>query len=272
VDDGGDVSDLLPPRPDLPPPPGGGAWIDDDAIPKATWRWWEILLVGLGTLLLGAVPAVVVYLAFDQIPSSTGRLDGVDFLANAVGQIVGLVLLLGYLSWRHKGWRRIVRLPKLRQLPRELGIGAALGIAATIALGILVAFVLEPLFRAIVGHAVTPAEQVGEGIHGWEAVAFVLAVVVVAPVAEEFFFRGLFFRTLRDRYGFWVGALGSAALFALLHSGAGGLAANLMLQVAIATFGVCLAAMYEWRGTLGANVAAHAAFNLVTVLTVLKVV
>jgi membrane protease YdiL (CAAX protease family) len=28
--------------------------------------------------------------------------------------------------------------------------------------------------------------------------------------------------------------------------------------------------MYEWRGKLGANVAAHAAFNLVAVLTVLK--
>jgi uncharacterized protein len=271
VDDGGDVSDVLPPRPDLPPPPAG-ARIDADAPPKATWRWWEIMLVGLGALLLGAVPALAVYLAFHQNPTSTGRLDGVDFLANGVGQICGLLLLVGYLSWRHRGWQRIVRLPKLRELPRELGIGAAIGIAATFALGILVAFVLEPLFRAIVHHDVTPAEQVGTGIHGWEAVVFVLAVVVVAPVVEEFFFRGLFYRTLRDRYGFWIGALGSAALFALLHSGAGGLAANLMLQIAIAGFGVCLAAMYEWRGTLGANVAAHAAFNLVTVLTVLKVV
>jgi membrane protease YdiL (CAAX protease family) len=128
--------------------------------------------------------------------------------------------------------------------------------------------VLEPLFQAIVHHDVTPAEQVGTDIHGWETVAFVLAVVVVAPVVEEFFFRGLFFRTLRDRHGFVVGALGSGVLFALLHSGAGSLASNVMLQIA---FGVCLAAMYEWRGTLGANVAAHAAFNLVTVLTVLKV-
>jgi uncharacterized protein len=264
------VSALLPPRPDLPPPPGGDAPIGTDVPPKATWRWWEIALVGLGTQLLGAVPAVAVYLGFHQDPTSTGRLDGVDFLANGVAQIAGLLLLLGYLSWRHSGWRRIVRLPKLRELPRELGIGAALGIAATLALGILVTFVLEPLFRAIVHHDVTPAEQVGTGIHGWEAVGFVLALVVVAPVVEEFFFRGLFFRTLRDHYGFWVGALGSGLLFALPHSGAGGLAANLMLRIAIAIFGMCLAAMYEWRGKLGANVAAHAAFNLVAVLTVLK--
>lgn len=266
------MTDLLPPRPDLPPPPGGGAWIDAGAPPKATWRWWEIMLVGLGALLLGTVPAIGVYLGFRRDPTDTGRLDGVDFLANGVDQIVVLLLLVGYLAWRHPGWRRSVRLPKLRDLPRELGIGAVLGIGATFALGILVAFVLQPLFRAIVDREVTPAEQVGSDIHGWEAIVFVLAVVVVAPVVEEFFFRGLFFRTLRDRYGFWVGALGSAGLFALLHSGAGSLAANLMLQIAIGIFGVGLAAMVEWRGTLAANVAAHAAFNLVTVLTVLKVV
>jgi membrane protease YdiL (CAAX protease family) len=265
------VTAQLPPRPDLPPPPGADAWIDGDVPPKATWRWWEIMLVGFGTLLLGAVPAIAVYLGFHTGPTRTGRLSGVDFLANGVGQIASLLLLVGYLSWRHPGWLRIVRLPKPRDLPRELGIGAALGMAATLALGILVTFVLQPLFHAIVHHDVTPAEQVGTGIHGWEAVMFVLAVVVVAPVVEEFFFRGLFFRALRDRHGFVVGALGSGVLFALLHSGAGGMAANVMLQIAIATFGVCLAAMYEWRGTLGANVAAHAAFNLVTVLTVLKV-
>jgi membrane protease YdiL (CAAX protease family) len=265
------VSALLPPRPDLPPPPGGDARIDTGVPPKATWRWWEIVLVGLGTQLLGAVPAIAVYAGFNQTPTNTGQLDGVDFLANGVGQIAWLLLLVGYLSWRHPGWRGIVRLPKLRDLPRELGIGAALGMAATLALGILVTFVLEPLFHAIVHHDVTPAEQVGTGIHGWVAVGFVLALVVIAPVVEEFFFRGLFFRTLRDHYGFVVGALGSGVLFSLPHMGAGGVAANLMLRISIAIFGMCLAAMYEWRGTLGANVAAHAAFNLLAVLTVLKV-
>ena len=266
------MTDLLPPRPDLPPPPGGGAWIGIDVLPKATWRWWEIMLVGLGALVLGTLPAIGIYLAFRQSPTDTGRLGGVDFLANGVDQIVVLLVLIGYLAWRHPGWRPVVRFPRLRDLPREMALGAALGIAATFALGVLVTFVLQPLFRALVGHDVTPAEQVGSEIHGWAAIVFVVAVVVVAPVVEEFFFRGLFFRALRDRYGFWVGALGSGALFALLHSGAGSLAANLMLQIAIGSFGVCLAGLYEWRGTLGVNIAAHAAFNLVTVLTVLKVV
>jgi len=270
------VSVLPPPPPpsDLPPPPGGLVAPSGPVAtgpPKATWKWWEILLVGFVALIIGTIPAAAVYIAAGESPSSNGLLNGVDFLANAVDQVVLLVVLLVYLQWRHRGWQRAVRLPKLRELPKELAIGAGIGIAMVFALGVLVSAVLQPLFRAATHQDVTPAEQIGTGIHGWGAVVFVVAVVVVAPVVEEFFFRGLFFRTLRDRYGLWVGAIGSGMLFALLHTGAGGMAQKLMLQIAIGLFGVGLALLYDRRGKLGANVAAHAVFNLITVLTVLKV-
>ena len=130
------MTDLLPPRPDLPPTPGGGAWIGIDVPPKATWRWWEIMLVGLGALVLGTFPAIGIYLAFRQSPTDTGRLGGVDFLANGVDQIVGRLVLIGYLAWRHPGWRPVVLFPRLRDLPREVALGAALGIAATFALNV----------------------------------------------------------------------------------------------------------------------------------------
>jgi membrane protease YdiL (CAAX protease family) len=272
------VSLLPPPRPDLPPPPGGSVGfdgvmpMDPSHPPTASWRWWEILLVGFGAVVIGTFPAWAVYAGFGQSPTTSGLLGGVDFLANAVDQIVVVVVLLGYLTWRHPGWQRSVRLPSPKILPRELGIGLACGIGMTVALGILVSWILEPIFRAATDRDVTPADQIGSGIHGWSAVAFVVAVVIVAPIAEELFFRGLFYRSLRDRYGFWVGAIGSSLLFAVSHTGAGDLAQILMLQIAIGTFGVALAAIYEWRGSLGANVAAHAAFNLVTVLSVLKVI
>jgi membrane protease YdiL (CAAX protease family) len=262
---------VIPPRPDLLPPPGGGEWVDATTPPRATWRWWEILLVGFGALIAGTIPAIGVYLAFGESPTSTGRLNGVDFLANAVAQVVTVLLLVTYLWRRHPGWQRSVRFPPARTLPRELAIGLGCGIAMTFALGILVSAILEPIFRAATGRDVSPAEQIGTGIEGWGAVAFVVAVVVVAPIAEEFFYRGLFFRALRDRFGLWVGAVGSGLLFAISHTGAGDLAQILLLQIAIGVFGVALAAIYEWRGSLAASIAAHAAFNLVTVLTVLDV-
>jgi membrane protease YdiL (CAAX protease family) len=243
-----------------------------DEPPKATWRWWEILLVGFGAVIVGTIPAIMVYAGFDQSPTDTGRLNGVDFLANAVDQLVVLAILVGYLRARHRGWQRSVRFPTLRESPKELGIGVALGAAMVFALGILLSAVLEPIFRAVTNRDVTPAEQIGSGIHGWGAVAFVVAVVLVAPVVEEFFYRGLFYRSLRDRYGVWVGAIGSGVVFAISHTGAGSLAQKLMLQIAIGLFGVGLALIYERRGKLGANVAAHAVFNLITVLSVLKVI
>jgi membrane protease YdiL (CAAX protease family) len=119
---------------------------------------------------------------------------------------------------------------------------------------------------------VEPADQIGNDIHGWGAVAFVVAAVVIAPVTEELLFRGLLFRAIRDRYGFVLGAIGSAVFFGLLHTGAGAVADVVLLQVSIGLFGLGLAAVYEWRGTLVANVAAHAVFNLVTVLVVFHLI
>jgi membrane protease YdiL (CAAX protease family) len=239
--------------------------------PKATWKWWEIVLVGFVALIIGTIPAAAIYIAAGERPSSNGLLNGVDFLANGVDQLVLLAVVVGYLQWRHRGWQRMVRLPRLRELPKELAIGVGIGLGMLYALGVLVSSVLQPIFEAVTHRDVTPAEQIGSGIHGWGAVAFAVGAVVVAPIVEEFFFRGLFFRTLRDRYGLWVGAIGSGILFALLHTGAGGAAQKLMLQIAIGLFGVGLALLYDWRGKLGANVAAHAVFNLITVLSVLKV-
>ena len=264
----------LPPPPDLPPPPGAspaGSATQDPT--KASWRWWEILLVFIGAYIVSAFPAIAIFRAFGRDPrTQSAQLDGVSSFANLVAQLIVLAALVGYLALRHRGWRRAVRFPPLRSVPRELGIGLACGVGMTIVLYVLVGFVLEPIFRAATGRDVTPADQISQGIHGWGAVAFFFAVVVVAPVVEEFFFRGLFFRALRDRYGFWVGALGSGVLFGLFHAGAGDLAQNVMLQIVIGSFGVVLAAIYEWRGSLGANIATHAAFNLVTVIGVLVVV
>ena len=233
----------------------------------ATWRWWEILLVALGGVLLSALPVLAIYRAFDRDPTTeTALLDGVSSLANAVFQLVLLIVLIGYLTLRHRGWQLAVRFPRLRTILREVGIGLACGVGAVFALDALLALVLKPIFRLFTERDVAPADQIGTGIEGWGAVAFFLAAVIVAPLVEELFYRGLFFRTLRDRYGFWIGALGSGLLFALPHTGEGDNAESLMLQIAIGLFGVGLAAIYEWRGSFGANVAAHAGFNLVTVL------
>ena len=79
--------------------------------------------------------------------------------------------------------------------------------------------------------------------------------VIVAPLAEEFLFRGFIFASLRDRGGLAAGIIVSSLLFSVVHPGLPNQAATLVLGAAF-----CL--LYERTGTLVAPVAAHAYFNL----------
>ena len=51
----------------------------------------------------------------------------------------------------------------------------------------------------------------------WPAFAVALAVIVVAPVAEEIFFRAFFYRALRTRLPVWSAALIDGIVFGSLH-------------------------------------------------------
>ncbi len=98
-----------------------------------------------------------------------------------------------------------------------------------------------------------------------------LLAVVVAPISEEFFFRGVLFRTVRDRHGFWPAALASAIPFGLVHYVPAPAIDALLLQVTMVFTGLGLAWIYDRRGTIVAPVAAHMVFNIVGVVTILAV-
>jgi membrane protease YdiL (CAAX protease family) len=90
------------------------------------------------------------------------------------------------------------------------------------------------------------------------ATAVALAVIVVAPVTEEFFFRAFFYRALRTRLPVWSAALIDGLVFGSLHfQGVGSLA---VLPV-IVVFGVGQCLVYERTGSLFAVIAIHACFN-----------
>jgi membrane protease YdiL (CAAX protease family) len=92
-----------------------------------------------------------------------------------------------------------------------------------------------------------------------------VAVIVVAPVAEEIFFRAFFYRALRTRLRVWPAALIDGIVFGSLHFQ--GFDTAIILPV-IALFGVGQCLVYERTGSLFAVIAIHAAFNTVAMLTV----
>ena len=100
-------------------------------------------------------------------------------------------------------------------------------------------------------------------------IAVSLAVIVLAPVSEEFFFRAFFYRALRNRFRVWSAALIDGLVFGLLHFT--GLTSLAIIPV-IAVFGVVLCLVYERTGSLFAVIAIHAVFNTIAMLGVTPVV
>jgi membrane protease YdiL (CAAX protease family) len=101
------------------------------------------------------------------------------------------------------------------------------------------------------------AEAQGTGLR----VLAVAAVGFVAPFAEEVVFRGVSFRGLRRRLGFFPAAACSAALFSLAH---------LDLQHGLQLFvvGIVLAWTVERSGSILPGILLHAVINLTSLLVI----
>ena len=85
-------------------------------------------------------------------------------------------------------------------------------------------------------------------------VYFILFSTVIAPVAEEIVFRGVFYPAVKQQ-GFPKLALwGTAIFFGLIHW-------NLPAFLPLVLLGVALAVLYEWTNNLLTNIAAHSIFN-----------
>lgn len=92
------------------------------------------------------------------------------------------------------------------------------------------------------------------------AVAF--SVLVLAPVQEEFIFRGYIYPVLKRYGGPFLGLMVNAALFAGIHVHAPSFAGLFVLAA-------CLTLAYEWTGSLLVPMAMHALFNSITVVNLL---
>ena len=128
----------------------------------------------------------------------------------------------------------------------------------------LLTFVLVPIYILLTGDATNPQQGLFRDFLGGSAVQFALlalAIGLLAPFAEELFFRGLVFGWLR-RWGFWFAALVSAGLFGLAHG------VNVVLPASFA-LGLLNAIAYERSGSIWPAIVSHATFNGTSLLALL---
>jgi uncharacterized protein len=89
-----------------------------------------------------------------------------------------------------------------------------------------------------------------------------LMVIVVAPTAEEFFFRGFFYRALRSRFSIIPAAVIDGLLFGAIHYDFSSTGLLLILP-SLAVLGFVLCLVYEQTGSLFAVIALHSFNNTV---------
>ena len=252
---------------------------DADALQRATpghgrplsaapWDWSDVLLFFL-LFFSGLAIADAILLASPVEAFGRSLLHGVgpqtqtaigNLFVQTVTYLVGIAVLLGLvLGRRHAnlgdlGWR----MPRLRWIPVAL-VAAAISL---LALGGLLDL-LQALFPHV-QNAQVPEVQAEYG----HALSFAIpAVAVVAPLAEETFFRGFIYTWMRRHLRVPVAAILSGCFFAAAHLSYG-VQSELLIGLPLALLGVVLALLYEYSGSLVPGVIVHAVFNLVNIIQI----
>ncbi|MBO5595743.1 MAG: CPBP family intramembrane metalloprotease [Bacteroidales bacterium] len=140
---------------------------------------------------------------------------------------------------------------KARDLPMDK-LASHTGLGLGIGLGYFC--VVTGLMALLGGYAV-----VGTGAPATELVSMFCYFCIVA-VGEEIMFRGVLFRWIDEKWGFWAAIIVSALFFGIIHiSNPGG---TLWSSFAIAIeAGLLLGAAYKWAGTLWLPIGIHWAWN-----------
>lgn len=246
---------LTPPAPLAPPAPLTGPPVDV----RATWRWWEAILLFLVVL----VAQVIVSLPFGE---SLFLTDTGELLS---GVIFGVLLGGGTLLWIRVGHRPASAALGIPSQPgRDVAAGLGWGLAIRL-LSFPVIIAVTLLVDAISEQEVQTPEQIAPDLSGAGVVLAILVALVVAPAAEELFFRGFLFRALRARNGFALSAAVSSLAFGLVHFQPEGLLASLPLMVGVGSAAVGFAWIYDRRRSILAPIVAHMVFNVVGVAFIL---
>jgi hypothetical protein len=259
----------LGPVPEAATPPGSK---------RLAWRW---LFYGVVGFLVGQIAGSVFGLLAGTAEGKTSAQLTAIAKSSVPPEWYVISTLLGiwvgfvgapWLASRSAGTKRFFRDLGVRFRPID-AIGLAIGPLCQLGVAILYA-----PFQHDIHNYNAPTTKLTGASHGGGIVLIVLATALLAPVAEELFFRGLVFRALVRLCTPTLGGAGAARTFGLvvaivLDGLLFGLAHGEWVQLAgLALLGSILAFMTYRTGRLGMNMVTHASFNLVAVLSVYGVI
>jgi membrane protease YdiL (CAAX protease family) len=232
--------------PAAPPPAEDGSW--ERRVPL-----WTPFAVALAAFVLASIAYAVIAsaagLSAAEADEAPGPVLGATFVQDAL-LIAGAVLAVGL--GVKSGAAAALGLRTTRFWPAVGWAAAVLG-AFWLASGILVAIFGEP-----------PEQEITEEIKSEDGAlalaGYVGITCLIAPIAEEVFFRGFLFPVLRARAGVAWGVVITGALFSLVHALGSPIEALIVLFVLGA--GLCL--LYLRTGSLLPCIGLHALNNAIS--------
>jgi membrane protease YdiL (CAAX protease family) len=238
-------------QPPAPPPPPPAPPEQPEAAPeRPRWPAWFapaafVVVVGATTVLAGIVLAIA-----GKEP------DDSDAVVTIIGTVIQAAVFIGTAVM----FASFVDKPKPWQFGlRRTKFWPAVGWAA---LGLLAFYVFAALYTALaqpdVEQTVTKELGADQGTAGLIAAGVV--VIVLAPLSEEFFFRGFFFRALRNRFPLLLAAGIDGLVFGFIHWDFS-TAHGLLIVPPLAVLGFVFCLIYERTGSLFPVIALHAINN-----------
>jgi membrane protease YdiL (CAAX protease family) len=235
-----DVAPELPEGVERPPRPESTLW--------KPWMAWAALVAAFGGALIGALIIGVIGSAAGS--SFADPSPAVSISATIVQDLsfIGAALLFASIS--------------ARPLPEQFGLRPTAFWPAVgwMAVAFAAFYVFTLIWVAILG--VSPDDTklpdelgVKDSTYALLAVAFLVAVV--APMAEEFFFRGFFYGALRNWRGPWPAAVLTGLVFGAIHFGS----AEAAFLLPLGFFGFSLCLLRERTGSLYPGIALHCVNN-----------
>lgn len=255
--------------PELPPPPPGAPAHGPGDLPAVRWGGWEAIGVFfVGNLVIAQVVVGTIVLGVMGVGSGQ-PIEGLpQIVATVAADVAFLGAMLVWLTWKARDWRRLVGIAFGAKGARDAAVGFGLGALLYVAVGVVVAVPLLSIFRLLFGSNVAAPEQIPGGLSINAKLLTAFLALVLAPITEELFYRGIFYRSLRDRHGVLIGAVVSAVLFGASHVVDAPWRDVVFLQTLMVFTGVGLALIYERRANLVADIAAHVAFNVIGIVII----
>jgi uncharacterized protein len=249
-----------PPAPpehhDAPPEPPEPSVTDDDTRRWPRWPPWASVAAfvagAAGTLVAASLIGAIAVVAFDAEVDS----PGVTIVGSVVQDLclIGAALVFARMADRPRPAHFGLRATRVKP---AIGWAMATWVAFFVFTGAWTA-----IWSAISGDTPQNDEALdGLGVDRSTAAMLGAAflVSVVAPIGEEFFFRGFFYGALRNWRGPWLAAMLTGLVFGIVHFSS----SNVAFLLPLAFFGFALCVLYEKTGSLYPCIALHCANNAV---------